>query len=330
MISYIISGTSVSFVIDNKPFTINQTHHNYLKIIDALKEDNATLLKSLLTEQVLQKYTEDQLIIDVNVGTVTYKDYQLPNVLINKLLDMYKGGFNVKPLLKFIDNLFLNPSLRAVNELYSFLEYGKLPITEDGCFLAYKKVNPDYTSIHDGKTMNTVGSVLEMPRNQVDDDSNRTCSTGFHLCSFDYLSNFGNDKSKVLIIKCNPKDVVSVPRDHNDTKARACRYEIYGEMRDRLEDTPVAKNALRDLPKRSISIQDILKDVPKMNSSQLQDLLVNINAIVASKQPKSDEAVYNAGYRAGCKKEEYDASKVASIWIGGYKDGRGHKKKRAF
>ena len=37
-------------------------------------------------------------------------------------------------------------------------------------------------------------------------------------------------KPKGLILKINPRDVVSIPTDYNASKGRACRYEVIGEL----------------------------------------------------------------------------------------------------
>ena len=121
-----------------------------------------------------------------------------------------------------------NPSKRSVTELYGFLEKGNMPITPDGHFLAYKKVRADYRDCHTGTMDNSVGQIVEMERNFVDDDKDRTCSTGLHFCSRDYLNHFGGER--IMIVKVNPKDVVSIPSDYNDSKGRACRYEVISEL----------------------------------------------------------------------------------------------------
>jgi hypothetical protein len=33
-----------------------------------------------------------------------------------------------------------------------------------------------------------------------------------------------------MILKINPRDVVSIPNDYGYSKGRACRYEIVGEL----------------------------------------------------------------------------------------------------
>jgi hypothetical protein len=123
-----------------------------------------------------------------------------------------------------------NPSKRAIDELANFLDVGGLPITTDGHFLAYKNVRSNYFDIHSGKFDNSVGKVCEMKRNQVCDDKDLTCSSGLHFCSIAYLPHFSDASGgHTMVVKINPKDVVSFPTDYNNTKGRTCRYEVVGE-----------------------------------------------------------------------------------------------------
>jgi hypothetical protein len=69
-----------------------------------------------------------------------------------------------------------------------------------------------------------------MPRNKVDEDKDRTCSYGLHFCSISYLPHFSDScGGHTMIVKINPKDVVAIPADYNNTKGRTCRYEVIGE-----------------------------------------------------------------------------------------------------
>jgi hypothetical protein len=157
---------------------------------------------------------------------------------------MLQEDFPIDPLANFMDNLMTNPSKRAVTELYGFLEVNNLPITPDGCFLAYKKVNAEYKDCHSNTIDNSVGQVVEMERNAVDDNFNNTCSSGLHFCSREYLDHFYGDH--IMIVKINPRDVVSFPRDYNNSKGRCCRYEVIGELGINPEDAfdaPVQENA---------------------------------------------------------------------------------------
>jgi hypothetical protein len=69
-----------------------------------------------------------------------------------------------------------------------------------------------------------------------------------HFCSQEYLPHFGGSDSRVVIVKINPRDVVSIPTDYNNAKGRACRYEVIGEVGANPDDAtefdkPVQRNA---------------------------------------------------------------------------------------
>lgn len=228
--------TSLSLSIDNKAYTITADHQNWDKVLDALRVSDFTSIPALinLAKQAeayvatAQTNSFNNIVVNAEYGTITYAGHDVHSGLVDHIFRMRDQGFPVTPMLKFLDNLFDNPSKRAVDELYSFLQYGKMPITEDGCFLAYKRVREDYKSVHDGKTDNSIGTVVQMPRNMVNENSAQTCSTGLHFCSFEYLKSFSG--AKIVVLKINPRDVVSIPADYNNTKGRACRYEVISEL----------------------------------------------------------------------------------------------------
>jgi hypothetical protein len=140
------------------------------------------------------------------------------------------------------------------------LEKNSLPITPDGHFLAYKKVRYDYKDCHSGTMDNSVGQVVEMERNSVDDDKDRTCSTGLHFCSRDYLNHFGGER--LVIVKVNPRDVVSIPSDYNGAKGRACRYEVVDEIdKDRADEAFAQSVQATAEPSASVLSEDDLKRI---------------------------------------------------------------------
>lgn len=165
--------------------------------------------------------------VTVSAGVVKYNGEPLHNALTRRILGMIRQGETVKPLVNFLERLMNNPSGRAINELYRFLECNSLPITQDGHLLAYKRVRSDYTDVHTGSINNHVGQEVSMPRWQVNDDPNQTCSNGLHFCSLEYLKGFGS--GPVMIVKVDPADVVSIPVDYNNSKARCCRYRVVAE-----------------------------------------------------------------------------------------------------
>jgi hypothetical protein len=226
---YLIQGKNIVVVINNNPHTITSTHIAYEKVKEAIKSGDWETVESIIEpKKVVLEYSQGN--IEVQGEKMFWKGNEFHNVLADRIISMYQEGFPVEPMIKFMENLMSNPSKRAVTELYTFLEKGNLPLTNDGHFLAYKKVRKDYLDIHSGTMDNSVGTIVEMERNQVDDDQNRTCSTGLHFCSREYLDHFGGSDSRTVILKINPADVVSIPNDYNATKGRACRYEVIGEL----------------------------------------------------------------------------------------------------
>lgn len=246
--SYLIQGKNIVVVIDNRPYTITSTHIGYDKLKQAIKDNDWDTVKQVVdpAKEILN-YGAGH--VAVQGSKVFYKERELAGVMTQRLIEMYQDGFPVEPLILFMENLMQNPSKRAVEELYGFLEKGNLPLTPDGHFLAYKKVRADFLDIHSGTMSNAPGTIVEMERNAVDDDANRTCSTGLHFCSKEYLNHFGGSDSRTVILKINPRDVVSIPADYNATKGRACRYEVLGELGvhpDEAFIAPVQVDAVQD------------------------------------------------------------------------------------
>lgn len=65
----------------------------------------------------------------------------MPPALGDKILNFLEHGLPVEPLVKFWESCLRNPHYVAVEELFVFLTENQLPITDDGGFLGYKKLN---------------------------------------------------------------------------------------------------------------------------------------------------------------------------------------------
>jgi hypothetical protein len=146
-----------------------------------------------------------------------------------------RQGLPYKPLTRFVEKLMDNPSRRAVNELYAFLEHKNMPLTPDGNFLAYKGVRSDFTDWHSGQFTNKVGDVNEMPRRNVCDNANIGCSDGFHAGSLDYARQYGNG-GHLMVVEIDPADVVSVPLDCDQQKLRTSKYKVVSLFEKKLEE----------------------------------------------------------------------------------------------
>ena len=160
-----------------------------------------------------------------------YRGEELNGTLVNKIVAKMQDGSKFDDLMLFLENLVKNPSKSAVRRLYDFLKANDIELSDDGHFYAWKRVLGDFKDIYSGSFDNSPGQIVQMPRSQVDDDDERTCSNGLHVCSISYLDHYGTSSSnKTVKVKVNPADVVSIPVDYDNAKMRVCRYEVIEEV----------------------------------------------------------------------------------------------------
>jgi hypothetical protein len=240
MIPYIQTQQGLTFIIDGRPKTIAADSPSFKTISQALADPNTDDLEledlvrsdGELVVLAVRGSSLNDLTVNEATQTVLFKGEEIPEFVQKRILEMVRAGLPLQPIVNFLTLLEDNPSYRVVQRLFEFLDYGKMPLTEDGCFLAYKAVRKDWMDIHSGRISNHIGATPSVPRNKVDENQNRTCSYGLHLCSFDYLPAFAHADGHVVICKVNPADVVAIPTDYNNTKMRVCAYEVIDEVED--------------------------------------------------------------------------------------------------
>ena len=234
-VPYIIGASSITVMVNGATHTVTSTDLNFENLREAIKNKSWDSIPTLVNPaKVVESFCEG--LIEICDGEVYYGGNVIHNSITRRILSMMAEGFDASPMINFLAKLMKNPSMRAVNELYGFLEATSLPITEDGDFLAYKKVKSDYKDYYTGKMDNSVGKVLSMPRNSVDEDKNTTCSYGLHFCSLSYLPHYYGGQGRIVIVKINPANVVAIPADYNNAKGRACEYEVVGEHTDEYKE----------------------------------------------------------------------------------------------
>jgi hypothetical protein len=243
---YIINQTGIVLFMNNKPQKFASSDPKYAAIIAALRlpsdQQEAAINKALEAADVNRNIQSKGFQLNHNTREVSYYGELLPAPLAQKVFSLIEQNLPVTLLEKFWENLKQNPSYNSVRELYDFLSYKELPITEDGCFLAYRGLQDDFYSVSGnlqtkvlqgtvnskGQIYNGVGEHIEVQRNCVDDDRNNHCSFGIHAGSWDYAR--GWSRGKMVVVKINPKDVVSVPSDYDCQKLRCCAYTVVSEV----------------------------------------------------------------------------------------------------
>jgi hypothetical protein len=231
-------SNKVNYIITDHNITVNyqgQTH--IVPRTDKLADQLIQAIRDKRTDLIPNFVSNAKRVENFGKGNFTVKDdkifikgQQAPEVLSRKIIDFTNQGLPHEPLLKFAENLLKNPSFRAVNELFQFLEKNNHPITDNGCFIAYKKVRSDFKDGWTGTIDNSPGLTVEVPRNAVDEDATRTCSNGLHVANWDYANNKYSAGAGALMleVEVNPADVVAVPVDYDSAKMRVCRYVVLG------------------------------------------------------------------------------------------------------
>jgi hypothetical protein len=232
MLSYIINSNAATILVDDKTFTVRKDHMNWNDILDALSQkDEARVLQLVDIPETLKQVTSGR--ITVSDEGVFFNGENLHTGLASRIMGLIREGYQglAEPLTNFLDNLMENPSRRAVQGLYEWLERSNLPITPDGCFIAWKIVGPEFKDLRTSTFDNSPGNTVEVRRNEVDEDPDVTCSYGLHFCSSAYLPHYGNGAgNKVVMVKVNPQDVVAFPHDYDTAKGRCCKYEVLREV----------------------------------------------------------------------------------------------------
>jgi len=170
--------------------------------------------------------------------------HECPEALSSRIIKFTDRSLDVTPLVRFYQRLLNNPSKRALDCLYRYLEANNTPIVADiidgvdytGCFVTWKSVTADFKDCRTKTFDNSIGTTVTMPRNQVDEDPDNTCSHGLHVAAWEYAWGFnGGKKVKVYI---DPANVVAVPHDYQNQKMRVCEYLVVEEVEDAQRENP--------------------------------------------------------------------------------------------
>ena len=181
-------------------------------------------------------------------GTIKFGDHLLEESLSNHILSLLDDN-NVpkdaklwKSYVAFLDNLHQNVNQDIREQLFRWISYENnagngFGFTEDGCIVGYKGTGGTIlepmskftgTAIVDGVEItghipNKVGSVVKMPRSAVQYDPKVGCSAGLHVGTRDYATSWA---PILLLVKVNPRDIVSVPYEVDSQKMRVCEYTV--------------------------------------------------------------------------------------------------------
>jgi len=255
--AYIVTSNAITVIWEGQPYTVNTDNPNYTGLKNALlNAEYDSIGRFLDINKQIEDFSHGS--IKVVAEKVYYGNYELKGFVIDKLLEFLRSGAkDAQPILNFIEKLMFNPSKNSVDQLYTFLSYKSLPLTETGNIIGYKGVDTDFYSKHgnkntivitgnvdaNGRILNKIGETIEVARNSVDDNKDNHCSHGLHIGSYDYAKDWAGNNGHLMMVEFNPSDAVSVPTDCNFQKLRVSKYKVIGEVPfERIKETEAPLN----------------------------------------------------------------------------------------
>lgn len=256
-IPFVLKDNYLQVTLPGHPFALDSSHPTFERMKRAIKKKNWKAIPKLVSlAESISNETKGSII--VKKGRVYFKNREVHSALTDRIIQMFKKGKPVKHLLSFMDNLYKNPSDTAVQSFYSWLIDNDLPITDDGCFLAYKSVNRNNKDTHSNTVDNSPGQVIMMATKVANRDYDTQCSTGFHVCSKQY----GVYGDKTMAVKVDPRYVLSAV----EGKMRVTQYEVLKELGSKRSDL-FQLEGFSDLEKK------LVVEVKKERSEMLKMLL---------------------------------------------------------
>lgn len=229
---FLVTTKSIAVTFRGKTVTVSTDDKRYQKLLSALKEEKWDDVPELLQpEKVIYQMSKGKMRVENNQVFVQSEGAEFPvSARLNTTILKYmEEGLPFDPLVNFAIKLNQNPSYRSVNQLFDFIDHNNFTITENGNFIAYKGVRPDFKDCRTGTFDNSVGNIVKMPRNQVNENPEETCSHGLHCANFEYAHTYYASGDNILLyVEVDPKNVVSVPVDYNNAKMRVCEYKVLG------------------------------------------------------------------------------------------------------
>jgi hypothetical protein len=246
---------------DGRQHVVPNNKEEFSKVADlAIKGDFEEMMKWVEVSNAVKSLTFGTDITIAN-GILYYNGEEIRSSLTERIIEesQKKGGKVIK-FINFFRKLHQNPSKDAIEMTYDFLTHNDLEITEDGDIEAWK-----YFSYKDGVPVDSYTEnipqynnwTIAMPRELVTEDPTQTCSDGLHVASYGYVKGEQNIMKVVL----NPKDLVSIPKDHDDMKCRCCEYKI--------------KSGSIDAPKEIYGQLNIKVTVGKMGKILSKEIIEN-------------------------------------------------------
>lgn len=256
-VSFIKVNDLITIVAGGQSHQVDKNHQNYKMIIDALRErasDQEVLL--LITGPNMNPDNQPVVVtltasdfdgyqnfsFDGTSGRVLLDGSEVDRKITSYFEELKSLGLPFDSMVLFVEKLYKSVEHRVRSELLEFIKNNGLTINSEGNVLFYKAVRSDYMDKYSGTFSNAVGNVVSMDRSKVDNNRRHHCSAGLHCGGLEYIYWYGGGDDRIVIVEVDPRDVVSVPEDHNARKVRVCKYNVIADYNGRLKNLAYEKD----------------------------------------------------------------------------------------
>ena len=122
---------TLTLIIDNgkKVLTAKSDNPRWHDILEAYRYQNKERLEALVSlKTIVDEYSSGKL--SVNSAGVTYNGRPMHTIDSERVMAFLKNNLPFKPLANYIEKKAKNPSKRAIDEMYNFLENRSMPLTD--------------------------------------------------------------------------------------------------------------------------------------------------------------------------------------------------------
>jgi len=254
-------GTSnvTVFVPGRAPMVAHSSHPNFERIVEGVTAGDESVADLFdIAQTASSKFERLTDRVTTANGRLYLDNEEVDNALATQVVRFLSEGVeDWKPLVRFFENVQMNPNEHSREQLYDWLNKRDFTITDSGMIVGYKGVQKngeDLVSVFTGRAIvdgetknghipNYIGAVVEMPRGEVTHDPATGCSTGLHVGTYDFAKSYAH--GAMLEVHVHPRDVVSVPTECDWAKMRVCRYTVVDTI-DAPHTTPVLDTGYED------------------------------------------------------------------------------------
>lgn len=254
--TYIVSDMAITLMFNGNMQLIDSTHPYFKEVKEAIEAGSFSKAAEMMDiKKAIESFSEG--LLKIQSGKVLFRGVEVRNELTSKIVAlMSQGNEGFKGFAKFMAKVMDNPSSSTRERLMAFAAAEDIGITTEGLLICYKNVKEDFRPSRagmwervDGEWVydatkyydNHVGQSPEMPRSEVDDRDEQTCSKGLHVMSLHYAKSFWGTSGHTMVVHVDPVDFVSIPTDYNNSKARVCKYTVASELTKKELDALLAK-----------------------------------------------------------------------------------------